>query len=146
MFGGAASRLKADDGGTLIESALSLSVLFAMLFCFLEICLAFYAHVVIAESAREGVRYAMYHGASCPTSASPTCEATASQVNSYVTGLAWPNFAGGVMTVTTTYTNASEAVGNPVQVKVTYAMTPTMPFVPRTTFTMTSTAQGTIAQ
>lgn len=135
-----------DGGGTLIESAMSLSVLFILMFYFMEICLALYARVIIAESAREGARYAMVHGASCPTASNPTCEATPSQVNAYVSALGWPNLAGGTMTVATTYTNGTETVGSPVQIKVTYAMTPNMPFVPRATLTMTSTAQATIEQ
>jgi Flp pilus assembly protein TadG len=135
-----------DHGGTLIESAMSLTILFAMLFCFMEICLAFYSRVVIAECAREGARYAMVHGATCPTASNPTCEATASEVNAYVTALAWPNLAGGTLTVATTYSNGTEAVGSPVQVKVTYVLTPNMPFVPRAPFTMTSIALATIAQ
>jgi Flp pilus assembly protein TadG len=135
-----------NGGGTLIESALTLSVLFAMLFCFMEICLALYARSVIAECAREGARYAMVHGASCPTASNPTCEATAAQVNAYVSAMKWPNLAGGTMTVATTYTNGTEAVGSPVQVKVTYAMTPNMPFVPRATITMSSISQATIEQ
>jgi hypothetical protein len=86
----------------------------------MELCLAFYSHDMISEAAREGSRYAIYHGATCPTSASPTCEATATQVNSYVTGLGWPNLAGGAMTVATTYPNGNENVGSLVQVKITY--------------------------
>jgi Flp pilus assembly protein TadG len=135
-----------EDGSTLIEMAVTLPLMFTLLFCFMEMCLAFYSRDMISECAREGTRYAMLHGASCPTSASPTCEATATQVNSYVTGLGWPNLAGGTMTVATTYPSGNEAVGSLVQVKVTYVFAIAMAFVPKNSLTMTSTSEAYILQ
>jgi Flp pilus assembly protein TadG len=126
--------------------AVTLPLLFTLLFCFMEMCLAFYSRDMISEAARDGTHYAMLHGASCPTTASPTCEATAAQVNSYVTGLGWPNLGNGTMTVATTYPNGNEAVGSLVQVKITYAFAIKMPFVPTNTLTMTSTSEAYIVQ
>ena len=135
-----------EQGSTLIEMAVTLPVLFTLLFCFMEICLAFYSRDMISESAREGTRYAKYHGASCPTSSNPTCEATATQVNSYVAGLGWPNLAGGAMTVATTYPSGNEAVGSLVQVKITYVFAIKMAFVPKSSLTMSSTSEAYIVQ
>lgn len=140
------SRLRAQDGGSIIEFALTLPALFGLLFCFMEMCLAFYTYDMISESAREGARYAMVHGASCPTSGNPTCEATATQVNTYVSGLGWPNIAGGTMTVSTTYPNGNEAVGSAVQVRVSYAFKITLAFVPKSTLNMSSTSLMYIIQ
>ena len=143
-----------ENGMTLVEMAVTLPILFAFLFCFMELSLAFYSYNMISETAREGSRYAMVHGASCPTSANPTCKATAAQVDAYVLGIGWANVAGGTMTVCTYYNNnacntnpsGSEAVGNPVKVTVTYVFPITMPFVPKNSLTMTSTSQMTIIQ
>lgn len=143
-----------EAGQSLIEMAVTLPVLFAFLFCFMELSLAFYSYNMISETAREGTRYAMIHGASCPTSANPTCKATAAQVDAYVLGIGWANVAGGTMTVCTYYNNnacntnptGSEAVGNPVKVTVTYVFPITMPFVPKNSLTMTSSSQMTILQ
>ena len=121
----------AENGSSLIEMSLALPVLFTLMFCFMELCLAFYSRNMISECAREGTRYAMFRGASCPSAATPTCEATASQVNTYVSGIGWPNIAGGTMTVNTTYPGGSEAVGNAVKVQVTYVFPFHAPFVPR---------------
>jgi hypothetical protein len=112
----------------------------------MQICLAFYTHNLISELAREGTRYAMVRGASCPNSTSPTCEVTASEVNSYVSSIALPNLAGGTMTVATTYPNGNEAVGSTVQVKITYVFPIKMPFVPTPSYTMTSTSVMYILQ
>lgn len=145
---------RGENGMTLVEMAVTLPILFAFLFCFMELSLAFYSYNMISETAREGSRYAMVHGASCPTSANPTCKATAAQVDAYVLGIGWANLAGGTMTVCVYYNNnacntnpsGSEAVGNPVKVTVTYVFPITMPYVPTNSLTMRSTSQMTIIQ
>lgn len=147
-------RAGGESGQSMIEMAVALPVLFALIFCFMELCMAVYSYDMISESAREGTRYAMVRGASCPTASSPTCEATAAQVNSYVEGLGWPNIAGGTMSVCTYYNNnacntnpsGSEAKGNPVKVSITYTFPITMPFVPNHAITMTSSSQMNIIQ
>jgi Flp pilus assembly protein TadG len=139
-------RRRHEDGSTLVEFALTLPVLMTLLFCFMEMCLAFYTKDMISECAREGTRYAMYRGASCPTASNPTCEVSSSQVNTYVTGLGWPNLAGGTMTVATSYPNGNEAVGSQVQVKVSYTFPITMPLVPKNALALQSTSTMYILQ
>lgn len=153
---GGNERLARDErGSSLIEMAVTLPVLFTFLYCFMEVCLAFYSQDLISELAREGTRYAMVHGASCPTSGNPTCEVTASQVNSYVSGLGLPNIAGGTLTPATKYaasgttsfsTSGPETPGSLVQVQITYTFPITMPLLPRSSFTLTSTSVATIVQ
>lgn len=121
----------------MVEFAASLTLLFSLIFCFMELCLVSYTHHAIAELAREGTHYAAVHGASCPTTANPTCEATYLQVNSYVTGLKLPNLGGGTITVTTGYassgstsytTTGCESAGCSVKVTVGYTFPVVMPF------------------
>lgn len=133
-------------GASLVELGVTLPVLMTLLFCMFEVCLAFYSHDLISEFARQGTRYAMVHGASCPTTSNPTCEATATQVNTYVSSLSMPNIAGGTITPATTYPDGNEAVGSRVQVKVTYVFPIKMPFVPTSALTMTSTSVMRIIQ
>jgi Flp pilus assembly protein TadG len=137
--GGLAGR---DDGSSVVEFAVSLTLLFGLIFCFMELCLIFYTHHMIAELAREGTRYAAVHGASCPTTSNPTCEATYSQVNSYVSSIKLPNLGGGTLTVTTGYassgsstftTTGCESAGCSVKVTVSYSFPIVMPFVPKGT-------------
>jgi len=142
----AGALLRREQGSTVIETAVTLPVLFALFFCFMELCLAFYSRDMISVCAREGTRYAKYHGASCPTASSPTCEATATQVNAYVKGLGWPDLGGGTMSVATTYPNGNEAVGSIVQVKITYVFAIEMPFVPANSLSMSSTSEAYILQ
>jgi len=139
-------RAGGEDGNALVEFAVTLPLLMALIFCFMEMCLAYYTYDMISEAARDGTRYAMVHGAACPNTTTPTCEATAAQVNTFVSGLGWPDVAGGTMTVATTYPNGNESVGSTVQVKVTYVFPITMPFVPANSLTMTSKSLATIVQ
>jgi Flp pilus assembly protein TadG len=135
-----------EEGSALIEMSVSLTVMFTMFFCFMEICLLFYSQHMISEGARDGARYAMVHGASCTTSTGASCTATASQVNTYISGLAWANVAGGAISPNTTYPDGDEAVGHHVQVVVTYTFNVSMPFVPNKSFTLTSTSKVPILQ
>jgi Flp pilus assembly protein TadG len=132
---------RGEEGSSLVEMALSYSVLFILLFCIMETCLAFYSQHMISEAARGGARYAMVHGSSCTTSTGASCTLTSAQINAFVTGLVWPNIAGGTMSANTTYPNGNENVGSEVQVQVTYTFKVTMPFVPKDTITLTSTSK-----
>jgi Flp pilus assembly protein TadG len=137
-----ASVAEDEAGSSMVEFAASLTLLFSLIFCFMELCLISYTHHMVAELARQGAHYASVHGASCPTTANPTCEVTYSQVNSYVTGLTMPNLGGGTMSVTTAYasttggtytTTGCESVGCSVKVTVAYSFPIMMPFVPKGT-------------
>jgi Flp pilus assembly protein TadG len=148
---GSRDAAKGEDGQALIETAVSLPVLFALLFCFMELCLAFYSYDMISESAREGTRYAMLLSSTCTNSSGASCTATAAQVNTYVPGLGWPNLACGTMTVSTTYKTPAGGVGtnivsNFVVVQITYVFPITMPFVPKNSITLKSTSQMPIIQ
>jgi Flp pilus assembly protein TadG len=138
--------LLGQEGSTLIEFAVTLPALFGLIFCFINICLMLYTFEMCSQSAREGTRYAMVRGASCPSTANPTCEVTAAQVNTYVSGVTWPNVAGGTVTPNTTYPDGNESVGSHVQVVVTYTYHLVLPFVPNKTFTLVSTSKTTIIQ
>ena len=134
-----------EKGNSLIELAVTLPVLFGLIFCFIETCMLFYTYAMISNSARQGARYAMVRGASCPSTANPTCEATPAQVRAYVLGLGWPNVGGGIVTPTVNY-DGNESVGSHVQVTVSYTFVINMPFVPTKAIAMSSTAKTTILQ
>ena len=139
-------RLAEENGQSMVEFAVTLPVLFTLIFCFMEMCLAFYTHNMISELAREGTRYAMVRGSSCLTSASSSCQATASQVNTFVSGIGFPNLGGGTMTVAASYPDGNAAIGSRVQVLITYVFPISMPFVPTSSISMSSTSVTTIVQ
>ena len=133
-------------GQSLVEFAISFSILMAFVFMFIEVCLAFYTYGMISESAREGTRYAVMHGASCTTAASVSCTGSASAINTYVTQLGYPNLAGGVMTVSTTFPDGNQAAGSHVKIAISYVFPITLALVPRSAITMNTSSTMTILQ
>ena len=135
-----------DEASAMIEIAVALPILCTFLFCFVEVCLAIYSQDLISELACEGTRYAMVHGAACPSTTNPTCEATASQVNTYVSSINIPNLGGGKITPDTSYPDGNEAVGSRVQIKISYSFPITMPFVPKTALNLSASSTTYIIQ
>jgi Flp pilus assembly protein TadG len=150
--------VQGERGQTLVEFALSLTILLTLVFGILAICLALYSYHFISEAAREGTRYAIVHGSSCSTvgNLGANCTLTNSaQVQTYVQGLAFPGIDPNDMTVTTTWpatgvpcipmSSPCNNPGNVVRVTVTYALPLSIPFVSTNTLTMTSTSQMVIS-
>ena len=138
------SRLRNEQGQSLVEFAITFSILIGFVFAFIEVCLMFYTYCMISECAREGSRYAAVHGSTCQTAALVSCTATASDINTYVTQLGYPNLASGTMTVSTTFPDGSETPGNHVKVAVKYAFPITLAFFPSNTWTMSTSSTVTI--
>jgi hypothetical protein len=139
-------KLVEEDGQSMVEVAVTLPVVFTLIFCFMEMCLAFYTHNMISELAREGTRYAMVRGSSCLTMASASCQATALQVNTFVSGIGFPNLGGGAIIPLTTYPDGNAAIGSRVQISITYVFPITMPFVPTNSISMSTISVATIIQ
>jgi Flp pilus assembly protein TadG len=118
-------QLKCEKGQALIEFALT--ILFVMLFfvAFIELIMMFYTYNVLADSAKEGVRYAIVHGSK---SGSPSTASTGScsPVSTFPTSIciAVVNYARlslhnpTAMTVTATYPDPAPANQPPKRVKV----------------------------
>jgi Flp pilus assembly protein TadG len=120
--------MRNESGATLVEFALTFSVLMTFVMTLMEICLAFYTYGMISECAREGTRYAISRGATCVNGSGASCTATAASINSYVTGLALPNIGGGTMVVSTTFIPDNQP-GSYVKVDVKYTFPIKLPFV-----------------
>jgi TadE-like protein len=139
--------LRDETAESMIGFALSASVLFTFIFGLTTMCLAFYTYQAISELAREGARYAVVHGSSCETSTGSSCEVTASQVNTYVQDLGFPNVGGGTMTVNTTYPDGGEAPdADRVEVTVSYAFPWNIPFIGSRNISMSSASEMYILQ
>jgi len=133
-------------GQSLVETAVSLSILMTFVFVFIEVCLAFYSYGLISELAREGTRYASVHGSTCLTASSASCTANASSVNSYVTHLGYPNLAGGAMTVNTTFPSGNATPGSQVTVSIIYTFPITLALVPHNAITLSTSSTANILQ
>lgn len=150
-----------EDGSAIVEMALSSAILFGMLVGVFELCLALFAYHVTADAARQATRWAMVRGStSCTnTPGLAECNATAANIQSYVTGLGYLNLTTSDTAVNwytasstqpTTWTLCSSGTcnvpGSEVQVKVTYPFSLNIPFVSSTTLNLTSTSQMVVSQ
>ena len=153
--------LRGESGGTLVETALSMTLLLTLLFGIIEVGLILYSYHFISNAAREGTRYAIVRGSSwgtaCGTYTSSGCTATTTQIQQYVLNLGFPGIDPAKLSVTPTSSlttggascspfTSCNAASNVVQVKVTYNFPFSVPFVPSRTISMSSTSQMVISQ
>jgi Flp pilus assembly protein TadG len=136
----------AETGQSLLEYAATFSILMGLTFVFVEACMAFYSYGMIAEAAREGSRYAIVRGSTCVNGAQASCVASSSQINSYVTGLGFPNIGGGKMNVSTTFPDGGQSPGSRVLVQVSYQFPITLPYVPPSALSIASSSEMVIVQ
>ena len=114
--------LRCERGAIAIETSVGFMVMMAMLLGIMECSVMGYTYAVLEESAREGVRYAIVHGAdssSC-NGPSPGCDATAANVIADVK--AYGNtFAGTIsgMSVVVTYPDGVSTGTSRVKVAIT---------------------------
>jgi Flp pilus assembly protein TadG len=129
-----------------------LSILFALVVfvSIVEMILLMYTYTVLADAAKEGVRYAIVHGcslaaASCSGTCTPACTDTAgANVTAYAR-----NYLGAslhdptAMTVNVSYPDSSSLPANRVRVTVSY---PYQPFFGLSwpTVTVRAAAEGRI--
>jgi Flp pilus assembly protein TadG len=149
--GGLKRCLNSDQGQTLVETALSISILLGFVFGILVAGMTLYSYNFVAEAARDGSRYAMVHGSSCSG-----CIATNASVQTYVKGLAYPGIKSADLTAVTTWPDSGASCtpslspcnnpGNNVMVVVTYQLPWNFPFISSSTLSLKSTSEVIIAQ
>jgi Flp pilus assembly protein TadG len=153
-----------ERGAVAIEFALSVIILFTMVFGCIGVALAFYTYEVINQYARDASRYAIVHGNGCiaaingsscaigPATA-PTANAA---LKTYLNNQIFPGINGNNLTITTNYTfgpgrtactaTACNGAGDQVTVDVSYPYLYNIPFVPSNTITMHGTSTMVISQ
>lgn len=155
--------LRGDEGATIAETALALTIFLAMLIGVFQMMLALYTFHFVADAAREASRYAIVRGSdSCTnTPALSNCNATSDEIQSYIRSLNYPGVTSSKINITATWLSANvgypktwsacagtgcNAPGNQVKIVASYAFPLSVPFVPKTTFNLSSTSQMVISQ
>jgi len=161
--------LRREEGASMVEMAVACTVFLAMLMGVMQMMLAMSVFNFVTDAAREATRYAIVRGStSCTNTPSlSNCNATASQIQTYVQGISYPGIKSSNLTITTTWltavttttaggtqpttwsacsTGTCNAPGNQVNVVATYPFKFSVPFVPKATFNMSSTSQMVISQ
>jgi Flp pilus assembly protein TadG len=138
--------VRSECGEALIMQGLSLPILLSFVFGLMQVCLLYYSWEMTSEVARQGARYAIVHGSTCETTSGSSCTVTAAQVESYATGLGWPNLGGGTMSVVATFPDGAQTPGDRVLVTVTYHFPYKIPWVTSTTEIISSSSEMYIMQ
>jgi Flp pilus assembly protein TadG len=152
-----AGKLLDDTGSSLVEFAVSASVLFLALFGIIEMCFALYIYDYVSDAARAGTRYAMVRGSSC--TGLTNCDATPAQIQSYLRSLPYPGLSAASLTATVNWypLNTGTVTGwgttacscpnpkNEVQVTVNYLFPLHVPYFPSGSINIRSTSQVVIA-
>jgi hypothetical protein len=128
-------RLKSrkEMGQGTVEFALTIVFVMLLLIAVTELIVMVYTYNVLADAAKEGVRYAIVHGTgkgagncSGPGGSGVTCtDSTGANVQAAVTNYAGYSFhAIGSTSVTVTYPDSSSVAPSRVQVTVSYVYQP----------------------
>jgi Flp pilus assembly protein TadG len=146
--------LRRQSGATLVEFAVSLTVMLTFLFVFLETCIAIYTYEMVSDCAKEASRFAVTRGSTCQTSSSTSCTTTVAAINAHATGMGFPNPGGGSMTFPNTQFPVSNGTtcttvpipGCQVKVIINYTMPIKLPFVPKNSLSWTTSSEMYILQ
>jgi Flp pilus assembly protein TadG len=138
-------RLKADEGTSLVEFALSCSVLFMSLFGVFALCGALYSYVFVAEAAREATRYAIVRGSSC--TGFSDCSIDQTMLTAYVQKMSFPGMSKTNLSASASWPNGNGR-GQPVYVTVSYSLPLAIPFWPNSgrVLRISSTSSMAISQ
>lgn len=157
------ARLRDEEGANAVEMAVSSLVLLTMLIGVCQMSLGLYAYQYCSDAARQATRYAMVRGStSCTNTPNlSNCNATVSEIVSFVQGLGYkgitstkvnvtPQWCVASTTTPTTWSSCSNttsnAPGNLVQVTVAYPVSFHVPFAPQLSLNLSSTSQMVVSQ
>jgi len=164
-------RASDERGQSVVETAISFSLLSMLMFGVFEVCLAVYSYHFLANTAHEATRYAIVRGGSWSSSCdgsgkagsgygSSGCTATPTDIANFVANRNFPGinvtaddvcveyFSSVPASSSTTCSGNSSPnePGNIVQVTITYPFKLSIPFLKAQSLTMSSTSQMVISQ
>lgn len=162
-----------DQGGTLVETALTMLILIGLLFAVIEGSLAVYSYHYVANAAHEATRYAIVRGGSWTQTCDGTgtagsgsgnsmCVASAQDIENYAATRGYPAIAIDPTDVCVTYygstslpttpstacypSTSPNSPGDIVQVTISYPYSFALPGIGSYTYNLTSTSLMVIAQ
>ncbi len=121
---------QAQAGQAVVEFALVILFLMVFLISFLEVTALVYTYSVLADSAKEGVRFGAVHGTLSSTCNGPgvpgvTCDGGATGVKTAVTTYASSSLhSTAAMTITPSYPDGTSTPSSRVRVVVSYPYEP----------------------
>lgn len=163
--------LREEQGQSLVETALSITVLMILIFAAVEAAWGAYSIHYLANAAHEATRYAIVRGGSWASSCdgsgtagsgygSSMCQASPTDIANYVAKRDFPGIGITASDVCVEYfsslpssatqacygNTSPNAAGDIVQVTITYPVTIPLPFLANYTWHLVSTSQMVITQ
>ena len=147
------TKKRGESGQSLVEFALSILFVLVLVFGIIELTVFVYTYNVLADAAKEGVRYAVVHGtgvgaANCsgPGGLGVTCtDSTGTNVQATVSRYTTLSLHDSTaMTVTPTYPDSSSVAPSRVRVTIAYNYQPIFGFG-LSSVTVNAAAEGRIA-
>jgi Flp pilus assembly protein TadG len=153
-----------EQGASLVEMAVSLSVFLSVWIGIFVIILAVYSYLFVSNAAREASRYAMVRGSQCSTNTPgvTNCGVTQAELQTWVQNLGYPGLNKNNLTVTANWLTATTSgstttwsacsgsgcnlPGNMVKVTVSYAFPFSIPFWQKSNLNIGSTSGMVISQ
>jgi Flp pilus assembly protein TadG len=120
--------MREEEGSLMVETAMALLIVLPAVFWMFEICMLVYTSSVLGDAARQGVRYAIVHGADSSNCSGPSIGCTDSSGANVVSivknsaAYSFHNLTG--MTVQVSYPDASSAPPSRVDVVISYTYVP----------------------
>ncbi len=137
----------AEEGSLLLESAIALLVIMPLVLWLFEICMLTYTCSVLGDAARQGVRYAIVHGADSSNCSGPSLgcgDSSGANVVAVVDHVATYSFNHiAPMKVEVSYPDGSSSPPARVNVTVDYSYTPVVA-LPGLVRNVHMTAQGRV--
>jgi len=119
---------KRQSGQAAVEFALTITSIFVLLIGMLELTMFVYTYSVLADAAKEGVRYAIVHGSSGQNGTGPSgggsCVTSGAVIDNVKYYAAGSLHGTSNMTVNACYTDGNNQPGSAVQVTVSYPYEP----------------------
>lgn len=150
-----------ETGATLVEFSLTCIILLTMILVVAEFCIAMYTYHFVSYSAQQAARYAIVRGArwtqSCASTNNYDCQASATDIQNYVQGLAPPGVNPASLTVTTSWPGKSlkgatakcvhkNSDGCTIEITVSYPFGMHLPLLPSMTTQFTAHSEMVIQQ
>jgi len=133
-----------ERGTTLVETAVVMAVLLAIMFGVIDFGRALYTYSFVANAAREGARWAIVRGSKCTLL--DHCPASSSDLQTYVRSLSEGATNPSSITASLSFpSGGSNAPGSVAEVTVTYPFVFMLPFMPSAGIKMTSTSEMVIS-
>jgi Flp pilus assembly protein TadG len=140
-------RHEGERGQALVEFAMTIPVVFMVIFAIIDFGRSLYTYDLVTSAARVGSRYAIVHGSACTPA--PGCTASSAGIQTFVRSTV-TGVDSSTLNVTATWPavvgcpGGSATPGCPVLVTITYPFKYILSF--NLTVTMTSTSQMVISR